>query len=51
MTNGKSLTIREETMLDSLKKAVKQSPAEKIKISLKLSNLCFKLSRAAARKK
>jgi hypothetical protein len=50
MTAGKALTIKEQTLLDSLKRASRQSPAEKIKLSLKLSNFCFKLFDAANRK-
>jgi len=51
MSQAKALTVKEQTLLDSLRRALRQSPAEKIKISLKLSNLCYKLFKAAKRKK
>jgi len=47
MSKGKILSIREQTLADSLERAARQTPAERIKISLKLSDLCFKLSAAA----
>jgi hypothetical protein len=51
MSNSKALTIREQTVLDSLERAMRQKPATKIRLSLKLSNLCFKLYKAASKKK
>jgi len=51
MAHGKSISIKEQTLLDSLKRALRQSPAEKIRISLQLSNLCSKLFKAVERKK
>jgi len=55
MSKEKALSIRDRTLIDSLERAMRQTPAEKIKSSLKLSNLCFKLfdavKRVSARKK
>jgi len=50
MSSEKSLTIKEQTFIDSLKRALRQTAAEKIRISLKLSNLCFKLFKVAKKK-
>ncbi|MFH1542064.1 MAG: hypothetical protein ABIE84_03120 [bacterium] len=47
MTQSKTLSVKEQTHLDSLKRALLQSPAKKIMTALKLSNLCKKLFSAA----
>jgi len=51
MVKAKTLTVKEQTFIDSLKRALQQSPAEKILTALRLSNLSFKLFKAAAKKK
>lgn len=45
------MSLREQIDLDSLRRAVRRSAAEKIRAALKLSNLCFKLFKAAKKKK
>jgi len=51
MSHGKAISIREQTFLDSLKRALRQSAADKIRIALKLSNLCYKLFKATSKNK
>jgi len=51
MSNPKALSVKEQTVIDALKKALHLSPAEKIRASLQLSGLCSKLFKSAAKKK
>jgi hypothetical protein len=51
MNSSKALSIREQTLEDSLRIAARQTPAEKIRIASKLSILCDKLSKAMKKKK
>ncbi|MBI5701267.1 hypothetical protein HZC34_05445 [Candidatus Saganbacteria bacterium] len=37
------MNVKKETNLDSLMKALKKSPAEKLLKSIEISQLCFKL--------
>jgi hypothetical protein len=50
MSQAKTLSVREQLYLDSLKLAARQSPAEKIRAALKLSDVCLKLFAATGKK-
>jgi putative hemolysin len=44
---NRKLSIREQLEIESIRKAAQQSPAKKLRLSLDLSNLSFKLQKAA----
>jgi hypothetical protein len=50
MPQAKTLSVREQLYLDSLKRAARQTPAAKIRAALKLSNVCLKLFAATGKK-